>query len=118
LGEIKGWYINASSDIGVLTEKFSSSANKNTYPTKEHAEAALAEAQLLQLRNWYRDGWKPTVNEFCWYVFKGSEDLLGSETKYTERQILLFSFQSEEVTERFLNEQRELLEVWAKKFSV
>jgi len=48
-------------------------------------------------------------------VHMGNWDVV--EYYFTNHVMDLFSFQSEEVAQRFLNEQRELLEVWAKKFS-
>lgn len=118
LGKVSGHYINGSSDIYNGNDFTTHFLHRNIYPTKEHAEAALAEAQLLQLRNWYRDGWKPALNDYCWYVYKNQGGLDFRTAKFSEHQVDLFSFQSEEVAERFLNEQSELLEVWAKKFSV
>ena len=114
---VSGWYIDGESDVYVIKDCPAFNKNKGVYPTKEHAEAALAEAQLLQLRNWYRDGWKPTLNVDCWVVcvHMGNWDVV--EYYFTNHVMDLFSFQSEEVAQRFLNEQRELLEVWAKKFS-
>ena len=114
---VSGWYIDGDSDVYKIKDCPAFNKNKGVYPTKEHAEAALAEAQLLQLRNWYRDGWKPALNDYCWYVYKSNGGLDFRTAKFGGHQVDLFSFQSEEVAERFLNEQRELLEVYAKKFS-
>ena len=117
LVEVDGWYIDAYSEIFKIEGCRAFNKNKGIYPTKEHAEAALAEAQLLQLRNWYRDGWKPTMSKFCWVIILRKGKLKIWESVYESDNISSFIFQSKEIAERFLNEQRELLEVWAKKFS-
>jgi hypothetical protein len=83
----------------------------------EYSESVVAERKLMQLRNWYRDGWKPDLKDDCWYVYKSNGGFHILRTEFSGHQVDLFSFQSEEVAQRFLNEQRELLEVWAKKFS-
>lgn len=57
LGTVKGYYIDNDS---VIEEEKNGNAldfNKNIFPTKELAEASLAMAQLLQLRDAYNDGW-------------------------------------------------------------
>ena len=117
LGEVYGWFIDDDSKLRGRVYDDSFQKNKNIYPTKEHAEAALAEAQLLRLRNWYRDGWKPTMSKFCWVIILRKGKLKIWESVYESDNISSFIFQSKEIAERFLNEQRELLEVWAKKFS-
>jgi len=117
LGKVSGHFINECADIFNANDKTTHVWHRNIYPTKEHAEAALAEAQLLQLRNWYRDGWKPTMSKFCWVILCRKGKLKIWESVYESDNISLFIFQSKEVAQRFLNEQRELLEVWAKKFS-
>ena len=114
---VSGWYVGNLSKVHFLDQETVGEGNKNTYPTKEHAEAALAEAQLLQLMNWYRDGWKPTMSKFCWVIILRKGKLKIWESVYESDNISSFIFQSKEIAERFLNEQRELLEVWAKKFS-
>jgi hypothetical protein len=118
LEKVSGWYIDGDSEVYQIKDCPAFIKNKGVYPTKEHAEAALAEAQLLQLRNWYRDGWKPTISEYCFdvYVYKRNFNL-SPYSSYAADGFDFFSFQSEEVAQRFLNEQRELLEVWTKKFS-
>ena len=55
---LKGYYINSSSQIQPYTSKETDNDNKNTWPTKELAEAALALSQLLQLRDRWNGDWK------------------------------------------------------------
>jgi len=60
---VEGWFIDAKCHIietGMLnTQEY----NKNTFPTKEEAEACVALAQLCQLRDIYNEGWKPNWEE-------------------------------------------------------
>ena len=56
LGNVAGWYIEKYSDIQIIAGPCIP-YNKNIFPTKELAEASLALAQLLQLRDAYNDGW-------------------------------------------------------------
>jgi hypothetical protein len=118
LDKVSGWYVDNISNICELIGGVSNIKNKNTFPTKEHAEAALAEAQLLQLRNWYRNDWEPTIGSICYDVFPCEHGFNCIPYSFSAELADLFSFQSKEVAERFLNEQRELLEIWAKKFEV
>ena len=54
---VNGYYIGVESNIVSITQAVPSNSNKDIFPTKELAEAALALAQLLQLRDVYNDGW-------------------------------------------------------------
>ena len=57
---VKGFYVNSLSEIaGTGEETCAEEYNRNTFPTKEEAEACIALAQLCQLRDRYNDGWKP-----------------------------------------------------------
>jgi hypothetical protein len=57
LGKIEGFYTNQYSEIEYSDFAKTKKENKNIFPTKELAEASLALAQLLQLRDFYNDGW-------------------------------------------------------------
>ena len=121
LGKVEGFYIN---NFGYIIEHGfgelctqSIGGNKNTFPTREQAEATIAEAQLLQLRDskFYRNGWKPdwSDKENKIAVFVDATEGLG--IRFAINHIEIWSFQDEKTAERFLNDQRELLEIWAKK---
>ena len=116
LEPIKGCFINASCDIHDLCGYPATRSNRNIFPTREQAEATIAEAQLLQLRDskFYRNGWRPDWSDdtikHSIYVYRGKLDCYTS-LRVTE----IWSFQDEQTRERFLNDQRELLEIWAKK---
>ena len=83
--------------------------NKNVYATKEQAEASLALAQLSQLREVYRDGWKPD-----WKDLKTKHSIRfwqGNVTEVSSGHVDVFlSFQSAEVRDLFLENFRDLIE--------
>lgn len=110
-------YIGNSGDIFKCTNQKLSNRNHNIYPTEHYAESSLAERKLIFLRDskFYRNGWKPdwgNINAKWCIVIQGN--VLRVEVCYTNAQ--LFSFRDSEIAQRFLNEQRELLEIWIKKF--
>lgn len=59
LEKVKGYYTSAFSSIEETIAIRANTKNRNTFLTKEQAEAAVALAQLSQLREVYRKGWKP-----------------------------------------------------------
>ena len=84
--------------------------DKNVFPTKELAEAALALAQLLQLRDKYNNGWVPNWNSnslkysiktFCNNV--ATDEIMYSQTTLT--------FKTEEIRDEFFKNFRSLLEI-------
>lgn len=84
--------------------------NKNVFATKEQAEASLALAQLSQLREVYRDGWKPN-----WMSDKQTKHSIrfweGNVAKVSSEHVDVFlSFQSAEVRDLFLENFRDLIE--------
>lgn len=105
---ICGYYVN---DIGevLLLPFVDANYNKNVFKTKQQAQASIALAQLSQLREVYRDGWKPdwdtSGNNF---VIQRSINELGVEC-YTSYSYFL-SFQTREIAELFLNNFRDLIE--------
>jgi hypothetical protein len=119
LGEIKGYYVNL---IGLPTEyqcSYRCELNRNTFPTLQHAEAAIALAQLLQLRDskFYRNGWKPdwsVENTDLSYsvIIRSGQALIYSSMNLSE----IFSFQDQETATRFINDQAELLNIYKQLF--
>lgn len=110
---VKGWFVNGGSDIVVAGVTDVSPDNRNIFPTHKHAEASIALAQLLQLRDskFYRDGWKPDWDDQeRKYFVSCNEECLIVDWWTSDKQI--FSFQNEETTERFIEEQRDLLEIF------
>jgi hypothetical protein len=98
---VKGYYVTSGSypsNCNGVTEK----TNKNVFATAEQAEAAIAMAQLSQLRDAYRQGWKPDWctkdNKHC---IVETESRLEVQYRYQYPKFL--SFQSIEVAEEFLS---------------
>nr|DAK47322.1 MAG TPA: hypothetical protein [Caudoviricetes sp.] len=84
--------------------------NYQGYPTLELADAAEAVRKLLFLRDYYNEGWRPD--------YKGSEskfsiipyeDNIVDDTTINVGRVLIFK--TKEIRDRFLKEQRELLEI-------
>ena len=105
-------FINNNSNITAVVnlDDRSSCLDKNVLPNKQYAEAVRALCQLIQLRDCYRQGWKPDWNN--------------TETKYSigpdrntlpiTHQIIAipftFSFQTAELRDKFFNNFKELLD--------
>lgn len=105
---IKGYYVTSFSnicDVDSTTEV----SMKSTFAKKEQAEASLALAQLSQLREVYRNGWKPDWKDgdykYCIYF---GNDLLTKCSNYETSMFL--SFQDEETRDLFLENFRDLIE--------
>ena len=83
--------------------------NKNLLPNKETAEAFLALMQLVQLRDCYRQRWKPDWtkrdDKYCISHINGG---IGIDIKNYTSSIL--SFQSIEIRDMFRKNFRELIE--------
>lgn len=83
--------------------------NTGLFPNKETAEAFLALMQLIQLRDCYRQGWKPDWGDYttkrCIICLGGVVDLGWA---IGEQRVL--SFQSEEIRDEFLKNFSELIE--------
>jgi len=59
LGSIEGYYVSNLSNICDIKINKTKNIDKNTFATKEQAEASIAMAQLSQLIKVYNDGWEP-----------------------------------------------------------
>ena len=83
--------------------------NTGLFSNKETAEAFLALMQLIQLRDCYRQGWKPDWGDYttkrCIICLGGVVDLGWA---IGEQRVL--SFQSEEIRDEFLKNFSELIE--------
>lgn len=97
-------FIVNSSEIQCITEKHERKReqDRNLLPSKEAAEAHLALMQLHQLRDCYRQGWKPNWNnsepKYC-ITHYGNGYIVECSTIIT----YFLAFQSEERAEKFLN---------------
>ncbi len=80
--------------------------NSNLLPNKKAAEAHLALIKLHQLRDCYRQGWKPdwsdNKNKYC--IIHNGVHIINTCTK------VFLSFQSRKLAEEFLNNFRDLIE--------
>lgn len=108
LDKIKGYYVDAYSLI-VDYSNNPYSSNKNTFATKEQAEASIALAQLSQLREVYRNGWVPDwenqTNKHVINLYNGKL----SRSTYGITSFFL-SFQDEETRNLFFENFRDLIE--------
>lgn len=81
----------------------------NLLPNKEYAEAILALCQLIQLRDCYRQGWKPDYStKNPKYIITYWESRLYTDT-YSSRNVIL-SFQTEELRDEFYKNFKDLIE--------
>ena len=105
-------YIDSSSHISsamVFPTERNSISDKNVLPSKEAANQHLALMQLHQLRDCYRQGWKPDLtvptSMFAIFHMKGkySVDEFISSSEF-------LSFQSKEIACKFLFNFRKLIE--------
>ena len=105
-------YIDSSSHISsamVFPTERNSISDKNVLPSKEAANQHLALMQLHQLRDCYRQGWKPDLtvptSMFAIFYIKGkySVDEFISSSEF-------LSFQSKEIACKFLFNFRKLIE--------
>lgn len=109
LEEVMGHYVTMDSKIAIAKGTILSNC-RNIFATKELAEASIAMAQLSQLREVYRDGWKPNWNDYyeCKYVIEFAvNEIHGSSLIFTNS---FLSFQSAEIRDEFLNNFRDLIE--------
>lgn len=83
--------------------------DRNTLPNEEYAEAILALCQLIQLRDCYRQGWKPDWKDNSTFkesiIFK--KDNLEMDGYNITGQI--FAFQSGEIRDKFYDNFKDLI---------
>ena len=79
-------------------------------PNKELANAVVALLKLLFLRDYYNEGWQPNWKDnFCKYTIECYESELYTDDSYNFDKVM--SFKTEELRDKFLEEQIELLEI-------
>lgn len=107
---LKGWYIDSQSSISEVNNGIIKDSNKNIWPTKELAEAALALSQLMQLRQAWIGDWKPdftsSTSKYVIRVYENKIDL--SDYRCTNR---VLSFPSAELRGNFFTTFKDLLEI-------
>ena len=103
-------YINSCSIINEINvEQGRGSVDKNTLPDKASAEQHLALMQLHQLRDCYRQGWKPDWSDdnVKFLISQGNKGACVIKTRYHSSAFL--SFQSEKIAELFLANFQDLI---------
>ena len=106
---IKGWFVENGSGVHEFGNCFTTSKNRNLFPTKEEAEACLALAQLCQLRDIYNDGWKPDweENNDKYTIAYYSNKINISYSIYVHK---ILSFKTSIIRDKFLENFRDLIE--------
>lgn len=109
-GEVSGFFVGSFSNISHFYSKVPQRANKNTFPTREEAEACLALSQLLQWRNKRNEGWKPdwtdALAKYCILFDNGKPSV--SAAFYISKPL---HFKDRATAEQFLEDFRDLIEV-------
>lgn len=82
--------------------------DRNILPNKQAAEQHLVLMQLHQLRDCYRQGWIPTVDEVLFGIIRRVNGRL--EVNSFTYSLRFLSFQSEEIAKEFLDNFRDLIE--------
>ena len=99
-------YINSESKILSFTTKTARRDWNHICPSKKSAEAHLAMNQLEQLRDCWRQGWKPTPGESYYVIKLGFKGL----DIYRFCTVEFLSFPTKEMAEEFLKCFRDLIE--------
>ena len=99
---------NASYMIGVNVDERNETSDRNVLPNKQAAEQHLALMQLHQLRDCYRQGWTPIVDNVSFGIVRSVGGDLGMvKFMYPSR---FLSFQYAEIAKEFLDNFRDLIE--------
>ena len=105
-------YISSQSDVTLVFAynylHRRETLDRNILPNKKAAEQHLALMQLHQLRDCYRQGWIPTVDEVSFVIIKRVRGYLEVNSFTYSSKFL--SFQSKEIAQEFLNNFRDLIE--------
>ena len=85
--------------------------DERTYPSKEIYGAFEALRKLIILRDYYNEGWQPDWSNSIKlkYIIKVSGEEIVIDNTYNIKRTM--SFKSKEIRDKFLEEQRELLEI-------
>lgn len=104
---VNGYWIDGISNIKDYS-CLASDNNRNIFSTKEEAEAAIALAQLSQLKKAYNGDWTPdyTDNEFKFSIFIDSERFQLGVSKSTRS---FLSFKTAELRDEFARNFKELI---------
>ncbi|HEX8586096.1 MAG TPA: hypothetical protein VF680_17015 [Allosphingosinicella sp.] len=107
---LHGYFISNHSSIFLHTGNHSHRFHRNVFPTKELAEASLALAQLLQLRDIYNGDWKPDWNDGKnkYTIITNHNSVVYSATSGTN---CVMVFKSQDIRHKFFDNFKDLLEI-------
>lgn len=106
---ISGAYISDLSNVITNDSVKTYPSYKNIFPTKELAEAALALAQLLQLRNRYNGDNKGFIfNKYNYCITIANNGISKYWDSYTQR---ILAFRTRELRDEFYNNFKDLIEI-------
>ena len=110
LGKIEGYYIGGTSSVYPYEKDYPLQGNRNTWPTEEEAEAALALSQLLQLRNAWNGEWRKDWTDESYVAW--SIEFLRGEAIVAPHDTMSYPlyFVSQDAARKFLDTFRDLIE--------
>ena len=132
------YYISTESEIrkSNVGDKVNPKSDKNLVPNKHCAEAVLALTQLLQLREFYRQGWKPSPDyKGDYYAVSISVTYENDDNPEYNLEVItcsnasndsdnstddfpefydVFTFEHEAIAEAFIENHKDLLKEYAK----
>jgi hypothetical protein len=103
LKSLTGFFVSETCEIEREVDAKTYITNKNLFANREQADASLALAQLSQLREVYRQGWKPDWNheKTTKWCINFHKDKVIVDVWYTTHKFL--SFQYKEIAQEFLD---------------
>lgn len=107
--KVKGYYINGNSIINDFSLSFSNNkANRNVFFSKDEAKAALALAQLSQLKKIYNDGWEPdwVKSKIKYSIVFMENEIKTINTIYWQA---FLTFKTPEIRDEFLKNFKDLI---------
>jgi hypothetical protein len=108
LEQVSGYYISIRSDVDEIEDCETEEYHRNIFFSEEQAEAAIALAQLTQLREVYRQGWVPDWKDRnVKYVIGFKKDEITFE--YYCYNDMFLSFQTPEIRNEFLENFKDLI---------
>lgn len=95
----------------VYIDKIGNFKKYEGYPSQELANAFEALRKLIFLRDYYNSNWKPDWNnsdkfKYCIEIYRGNLESMNYNTTYK-----IMFFKTPEIRDKFLEEQRKLLEI-------
>ena len=106
---ISGAYISSLSYINTINSIETIPSAKNIFPTKELAEAVLALAQLLQLRDRYNGDNKGFIyDKDNYFIGVRNNSIFKDWNVYTQR---VLAFRTKELRDKFYDNFKDLIEI-------